>query len=102
VALNLNTRIAELRKSQGLTQLDLANRIQVTETTIANWEKGRSGVEWILKVAALCKILDCQPEDLISSPEGGAALQNQPSMSLEEIQDVLGTRRALTHKQSTK
>lgn len=58
-------RIAELRKNRGLTQLDLANIVGVTETTIANWEKGRTGADWILKLALLCTALECSLDDLI-------------------------------------
>lgn len=96
MALTINTRIAELRRSHGLTQLELAQQVQVTETTIANWEKGRSGAEWILKVIALCKILDCQPEDLIvpeDSPSSG-----QKSLSLRDVQVMLGTKRQMTQQ----
>jgi transcriptional regulator with XRE-family HTH domain len=59
-------RIAELRESKQLTQLELANQVGVTETTIANWERGRSGVEWLDRLIRLCSALECTPEDLLS------------------------------------
>lgn len=59
-------KIAELRASKGLTQLELAQRVGVTETTIANWERGRSGVEWLDRLIRLCATLECGPEDLLS------------------------------------
>ena len=34
----LGTRIKELRKSFGLSQVDLAARMEVTKQTISNWE----------------------------------------------------------------
>jgi transcriptional regulator with XRE-family HTH domain len=100
VALTINTRIAELRRARGLTQLELAQQVQVTETTIANWEKGRSGAEWILKVIALCKILDCQPEDLIVSAENSESntSSGQKSLSLRDVQVMLGTKRQMTQQ----
>ncbi|MBE7379842.1 MAG: helix-turn-helix transcriptional regulator [Leptolyngbya sp. SIO1E4] len=57
--------IAALREQKNLTQLQLAQEVGVTETTIANWEKGRSGLEWIDRLIRLCAALECTPEDLI-------------------------------------
>ena len=34
----LGTRIKELRKEFGLSQVDLASRMEVTKQTISNWE----------------------------------------------------------------
>ena len=63
----LVSRVALLRERAGLTQLELSRLIGVTETTIANWEKGKSGRDWFERVARLCKVLNCTPEDLIKS-----------------------------------
>ncbi len=63
------SKISELRQKSGLTQRELAYIVGVTETTIRNYEKGRSILEWIERIIRLCKALDCQPEDLISYVE---------------------------------
>jgi len=34
--------IRELRTAAGLTQLELANKVNVTPSTVYNWEKGRN------------------------------------------------------------
>ncbi|MBE9137642.1 helix-turn-helix transcriptional regulator [Nodosilinea sp. LEGE 07088] len=60
------SKIEALRKSKKLTQLELAQQVGVTETTIANWEKGRSGIEWIDRLIRLCAALECTPEDLLN------------------------------------
>ena len=36
----LGARIKELRKEFGLSQVDLASRLEVTKQTISNWENG--------------------------------------------------------------
>ena len=36
----LGTRIKELRKAFGLSQVELAMRMEVTKQTISNWENG--------------------------------------------------------------
>jgi len=59
-------KIASLREAKQLTQLELAQIVGVTETTIANWEKGRSGTEWIDRLIRLCAALECTPEDLLT------------------------------------
>ncbi|NJK51283.1 helix-turn-helix transcriptional regulator [Candidatus Gracilibacteria bacterium] len=63
------SKIAELRQKAGLTQQALALKVDVTETTIRNYEKGRSILEWIERVIRLCDALDCQPSDLIDYVE---------------------------------
>lgn len=57
-------KIANLRQAKKLTQRELALRVGVTEATIANWERSRSGIDWIVRVTKLCEALDCQPGDL--------------------------------------
>lgn len=56
--------IAKLREREGLTQRQLADAVGVTETTIANWEKGRSGTEWFVRIAKLCEALKIAPSEL--------------------------------------
>lgn len=35
------TRIAELRKSKGLTQVDLCRRLSISQASLSGWERGR-------------------------------------------------------------
>ncbi|MBC6435901.1 helix-turn-helix transcriptional regulator [Nostoc sp. HG1] len=59
------SRLAILREKENLTQRQLADLLEITENTVANWETGRSSVEWIDRVVKLCKIFACTPEELI-------------------------------------
>ena len=63
------SKIAELREAVGLTQRELANKVGVTDTTIRNYEKGRSILEWIQRIVKLCEALKCEPKDLIDYVE---------------------------------
>jgi transcriptional regulator with XRE-family HTH domain len=76
------SRIAELREQVGLTQKELSNLVGVTENTIANWEKGRSGIDWIEKLIRLCKALNCDLKSLIDyqPPERELSLEELTAM----------------------
>ena len=58
-------KISELRKAKGITQREIAIALDVTETTIYNWEKGINSSTWIERVIKLCEILNCEPKDLL-------------------------------------
>jgi transcriptional regulator with XRE-family HTH domain len=91
-ALKPRSRIAILREQADLTQLELSQQVGVTETTIANWEKGRSGLEWIERIIRLCWVLQCTPEELIDyipdSEIGGAQARG---LSFTEIRKLMET-----------
>jgi len=59
------SKVSELRKRVGLTQRQLADAVGVTESTISNWEQGRNSLDWLERVAKLCRALQCTPEELV-------------------------------------
>lgn len=97
------SRIAQLREETGLTQLELSQLLEVTENTVANWEKGRSGLEWIERVIKLCKIFDCVVEDLIEYVPDTDPMEKKKGRSLEELRRLVNTHepaRTTVNKQS--
>lgn len=86
-------RIASLRDKAGLTQLELSRLVGVTESTIQNWESGRTGTDHIERIAKFCKALNCQVEDLIEYVDELVDQGTKPS-SLSDIQNLLGTGQA--------
>jgi DNA-binding XRE family transcriptional regulator len=59
---------AMLRKEAKLTQRQLANALDVTEDTVANWEAGRSSPKLeIWQVKALCRLLGKPIEEVPDS-----------------------------------
>ncbi len=64
--------IRELRKKRGITQEELAARIEVHENTIRLWEKGirepRSS-----DIAKLCEVLCCTESELLNGTQEGKA-----------------------------
>jgi len=66
----MENRIKELRKAQGLTLKELADRVGTSNQQISHLEKGRRRLtlDWIERLAVA---LDCHPSDLL----GGGATQ---------------------------
>ena len=62
-------KIKELREKRGLSQRRLAQALDLTENTIANWENGRTGLDWFERVAKLCEVLKCSPNELFGYVE---------------------------------
>ena len=62
--MSIGERIKVLRKKKGITQLDLANKLFVTDKTISSWESNRTepGLELLVKLSDL---LDCSVGYLI-------------------------------------
>jgi transcriptional regulator with XRE-family HTH domain len=83
-------RISFLREKAGLTQLELSRLVGVTESTIQNWESGRTGTEHIERVIRFCRALNCQVDDLIEYTSDSEEPAAKPS-SLDEVRNLLGT-----------
>lgn len=63
----LGRRIAELRKAQGLTQQQLAERLGVSQQTLAHYEVGRLRVA-VAMLPGLAKELAVSVEELVGVP----------------------------------
>ncbi len=57
--------IAELRKQQNMTQLDLATKLGVTDRAVSKWENGR-GLPDISLIKPLCEALDISINELLN------------------------------------
>jgi transcriptional regulator with XRE-family HTH domain len=83
-------RIALLREKAGLTQLELSRLVGVTESTIQNWESGRTGTEHIERIIRFCKALNCQVEDLIDYATETTDESVAKTASLNDLHQLLG------------
>ena len=72
---DLYTRIGDhlktIREQRGISQLDLANAVGVTRSSVANVESGRQRIQ-IHTLIAACQALGCDPADIISRALEGA------------------------------
>lgn len=57
--------IAERRKALGMTQLELANKLNITDRAVSKWENGR-GMPDISLIKPLCEELEITVNDLLS------------------------------------
>ncbi|MBR5251797.1 MAG: helix-turn-helix transcriptional regulator [Oscillospiraceae bacterium] len=79
----LGTMIAELRKEHGMTQLELAEKMGVTDKAVSKWERDLSCPD-INSIPTLAEILGVSVEDLMQIKKAA----DQPKNSLAEIIDV--------------
>ncbi|MDJ0675824.1 MAG: helix-turn-helix transcriptional regulator [Calothrix sp. MO_167.B42] len=86
-------RIAFLREKAGLTQLELSRLVGVTESTIQNWESGRTGTDHIDRIIRFCQALNCRVEELIEYVGESTTEETTTTKpnSLSEIHNLLGT-----------
>ena len=56
--------IAELRKNKGLTQMQLATLVGVSDRAVSKWENGKSLPDYSV-LASLCKVLDINVNELL-------------------------------------
>lgn len=64
----IGKRITENRKKKQLTQQDLANKLDVTNRTIINWENGKYFPDYTL-LLPLCEALDVSVNELLTGEE---------------------------------
>lgn len=69
----MKTRISELRKEQGLTQIDLAERLDVTRQTIISLESGRYKASLVL-AHKIAQLFGMRIEDIFIFDEEGENL----------------------------
>ena len=60
--IKLNTRT--LRKKRHLTQLQMAQKANLSKTTISNLESGKQAKIELDTIAKLCEALECTPNDI--------------------------------------
>lgn len=83
--------IAELRKKQGLTQQQLADKMNLSNKTISKWESG-AGAPDISNLSVLAEVLGISVDELLRGE------LNAPQLNAENYKDY-SPRKELTPKQ---
>ena len=80
---NIGKRIAEFRKGMGLTQVELANRLNVSDKTISKWENG-GGLPEITSLLPLAKIFGVSTDYLLSGKTNSNDIRQYKEKLLKE------------------
>ncbi len=78
----LGTMIAELRKQQGMTQLELAEKMGVTDKAVSKWERDLSCPD-INSLPNLAEILGVSVEELMQSKKEAETSVSKASEIME-------------------
>ena len=66
----IGAKIRQKRKSLNLTQLQLAEKVELTESSISRYESGKIATMPTSTVNKICKVLNIEPADLLGiTPE---------------------------------
>lgn len=100
--------LARMRKSQGLTQAELAQQLHVTDKAVSRWERGMSipDLDKILKLSALFEVsTDYLLKDELEQPDATAPLPKEErvtepcrTVSFDEANAYLSTVQAVHGK----
>ena len=74
----LGGRIARLRKEKGMTQLELADRMGVTDKAVSKWERDVSCPD-IASMPRLAEVLGTTVDELMQARPGAAAPRPKPA-----------------------
>ena len=85
-------RLKELRKEKGLTQDDLAELLEVTKSTIFNWENGVSNIKPD-RLEKLCEIFDVDVPYLL----GYNTVKNETDIKASVLDEALEKLRTINN-----
>lgn len=80
--------IASLRKAQGMTQAELAERMQVTDKAVSKWERDLSCPD-IQSLPKLAEVLRVSAEELLQGEALSAAAAGKSVSWLEKINSIV-------------
>lgn len=81
----LGTMISSLRKDKGMTQLALANLMNVTDKAVSKWERDISCPD-INSLSKLAEVLDVLVDDLVQSKNN---VDSDSNKSIKEIINII-------------
>ncbi len=79
----LGQKIAELRKAKNLTQLELANKLNITDKAVSKWERDISCPD-INTFPKLAEILGVSVDELLQSSTAGAE-KDEKSLTVDLV-----------------
>lgn len=84
----LGARLADLRREQGLTQAQVAERLGVSQQTVNSFEKGRRRIP-VSALPELAKLLDVSIEEFIEGRQGNhVGRRGPPSRLQRQLEEI--------------
>ena len=80
----LGSFIAVLRKSQGMTQKELAERLGVSDKTISHWERDESSPD-ISLIPVIAEIFDVTCDELLRGEKSESTNKNSTECNIKKI-----------------
>ncbi|MBR2889666.1 MAG: helix-turn-helix transcriptional regulator [Oscillospiraceae bacterium] len=74
--IKIGSFIAEVRKSKGITQRQLADRMEISDKTVSKWERGK-GLPEVSLMLPLCRELEITVNDLLTGEKVAPAEYQQ-------------------------
>ncbi|WP_228457156.1 helix-turn-helix domain-containing protein [Serratia symbiotica] len=87
--MELGDRISALRKEAGLTQVQMAEALNVSQQAVQSWEAGRRRIQ-IPILPAVAKILSVSLEGLLGEEAENAPRKRGPASRLEQQIRMIG------------
>ena len=85
ITCNIGKRLADIRKSKGLTQTQLAELIGIKQYMVSEYEIGRSTISADM-LARFCRALRCSSDDVFDLPKEKTTLRLVKRMNaIEEL-----------------
>ena len=97
IYLNLGERILTLRQERGISQADLASRLDVSRQAVSKWEKGQSSPDTV-KLIQLAELFDVEVEYLATGivPEPKSVVLNVVE-TVERVEEKVVVKEVIRH-----
>lgn len=81
-------RIRQIRKSRNLSQQDIANKLDVNQTSVSQWERGVT-MPNISTLSKLCEILETSSDYLLGISDDVITKQWEDKSTVDDIEKVI-------------
>ena len=82
--MNTGEKISKIRKMSGMTQEELAEKMNVSRQTISKWEKGTSSPD-LESAVAFCELFQISLDDFM---KGDKAMKKEEKISLQDMMKI--------------
>ncbi len=90
----IGNRIRMYRKESGLTQKQLADRINVTKSRVSNWEQGINRPDADI-LADICRVLNVSPSNLLNVHLSADDLSDKERRAIQAYRNKTEVQRAV-------